>query len=142
MKALLAALAISMAAPLIGCQSEGTVSETPDRAMAKLSDAARTEVNGYLGAMRGLVSELGKVTDSSSAAAEVAKLDEYIAKVNQHRSDINALPPEIRRRVSEAYGAQFASQNDAFAAQVNRIKGTPGLGMKLGAALDKVTLLR
>lgn len=127
----------------VACSStSGGGARTPERAMSELPDATRQQVDGYLGALGGLVSVLAGVTDTPSASQSMPRLEEYLQKVTQHAKEINGLAPETRRRIGEAFGARFASWNDAYAAQVNRIKGTPGLGQKLGPLLDKVTLLR
>lgn len=121
----------------LGCASEGG-----HRSSSSVPEAQRAAVNGYLNAVSDASKLLGSVTDTASARAAMPQLEQLIKSIDASFKQLGWAGSSDRDRVSGAYGEQLRAANEAFAAQVNRIKGTAGLGSVLGPLLDKIQLFR
>lgn len=138
----LAAALLVASLALGACQSSGGSTNDPARAMARLPEPLRAAADGYISGISDLSRQLTSVTDTASARAAMPRIEGTITRASQSFDSLQAANPQARADISEAFGQRIRNVNDDFAAQVNRIKGTPGLGTTLGPLLDKVRIYR
>jgi hypothetical protein len=134
-------IAISLV-PLAACQSSGGTANDPGRAMARLSDASRADADNYISAVSDLSRQLIAVTDTASARAAMPSIESAVSRISQSAAQLTVATPEAKADISTAFGRRISNVNESYAAQVDRIKGTPGIGSVLGPLLDKVRMYR
>lgn len=128
--------------PLGACQSSGGSSPDPASSMARLPESTRSAADGYITAVSDLSKQLIAVTDTASARAAMPSIESAITRISQAASQLVAASAEAKSDVGIAFGRRIRNVNDSFAGQVDRIKGTPGIGTTLGPLLDKVRVYR
>lgn len=128
--------------PLEACQTSGGATSDPARAMARLPEPARAASDGYISGVSDLSKQLISVTDTASARAAMPGIERTIARICQSADQLQKASPQAKADIADAFGQRIRNVNESYAAQVDRIKGTPGIGTTLGPLLDKVRIYR
>ncbi len=122
-----------------GCASSPKQADDgPARAMARLKEPVRAAAEGYVGAIEELARVLTGVTDTPGARGAMPKVEEVLAKLAEHRGTLDGAGASAKAEARYAFWMSLDAANASLDAQVNRIKGTPGVGPALSGLLDKV----
>lgn len=69
-------------------------------------------------------------------------IERAIGRVSENSERLNSATTGFGPDIHEAFGGRLRNVNDEFSAQLDRIKGTPGIGSIMGPLLDKVRVYR
>lgn len=122
-----------------GCATGGgSEPDGPARAMARLKAPVREAGEGYIAALEALTRELASVTDTAGARAAMPRVEGLLGDLGGHWRTLEDAGASARAEARYAFWRRLNAADAGFESQVNRIKGTPGVGPALGSLLDKV----
>lgn len=109
--------------------------ETGGKVVEAVTDQIKGQVTTYLDKLKGATTSLEGVKDAAGATGSLGAITKQIGEVSAASGVLNALPADLKTKVTEQFGPQIKTATDALKAQVERITKDGAMGGVLGEAL-------